>query len=84
MTAQGSAATPVNGYRAGTSTFGTAPVMADDLRTALLDCIERLVRVAAPEVSGTDHVAPSLEGSNLLGVPLDRRREWYHYHHLFR
>ena len=84
MTSQGSAAPPVNGHRAGTSTFGTAPVMADDLRTALLDCIERLVRVAVPEVSGTDHVAPSLEGSTLLGVPLDRRREWYHYHHLFR
>jgi LuxR family transcriptional regulator, maltose regulon positive regulatory protein len=25
-----------------------------------------------------------LEGVNSLGVPLDRHREWYHYHHLFR
>ncbi len=25
-----------------------------------------------------------LEGSNLLLVPLDRHREWYRYHHLFR
>jgi LuxR family transcriptional regulator, maltose regulon positive regulatory protein len=24
------------------------------------------------------------EGVNPLGVPLDRHREWYHYHHLFR
>jgi LuxR family transcriptional regulator, maltose regulon positive regulatory protein len=23
-------------------------------------------------------------GANPLGVPLDRHREWYHYHHLFR
>jgi LuxR family maltose regulon positive regulatory protein len=26
----------------------------------------------------------SLEGANPLGVPLDRHREWYQYHHLFR
>ena len=26
----------------------------------------------------------SLESRNLLVVPLDRRREWYRYHHLFR
>jgi LuxR family maltose regulon positive regulatory protein len=25
-----------------------------------------------------------LEGAGPLGVPLDRHREWYHYHHLFR
>jgi LuxR family transcriptional regulator, maltose regulon positive regulatory protein len=25
-----------------------------------------------------------LEGVGPLGVPLDRQREWYHYHHLFR
>jgi ATP/maltotriose-dependent transcriptional regulator MalT len=29
-------------------------------------------------------VLESLAGSNLLLVPLDRRREWYCYHHLFR
>ena len=29
-------------------------------------------------------VLESLEGSNLLVVPLDRHREWYRYHHLFR
>jgi LuxR family transcriptional regulator, maltose regulon positive regulatory protein len=26
----------------------------------------------------------ALEGIGPLGVPLDRHREWYHYHHLFR
>jgi LuxR family maltose regulon positive regulatory protein len=25
-----------------------------------------------------------MESRNLLVVPLDRRREWYRYHHLFR
>jgi LuxR family maltose regulon positive regulatory protein len=29
-------------------------------------------------------VSQPLEGVNPLGVPLDRHREWYHYHHLFR
>jgi LuxR family maltose regulon positive regulatory protein len=29
-------------------------------------------------------VLAELEDSNLLLVPLDRRREWYRYHHLFR
>jgi LuxR family maltose regulon positive regulatory protein len=29
-------------------------------------------------------VLASLEASNLLVVPLDRRREWYRYHRLFR
>ena len=33
---------------------------------------------------GSAKVLESLEESNLLLVPLDRRREWYRYHHLFR
>jgi len=33
---------------------------------------------------GSAGVLESLAGSNLLLVPLDRRREWYRYHHLFR
>jgi len=32
---------------------------------------------------GTAVLEPS-DGLNPLGVPLDRHREWYHYHHLFR
>ena len=32
---------------------------------------------------GTAVLEPS-EGVDPLGVPLDRHREWYHYHHLFR
>src|SRR5262245_34795247 len=33
---------------------------------------------------GAGNVPTSLEGSNLLGVPIDRRGAWYQYHHLFR
>jgi LuxR family maltose regulon positive regulatory protein len=40
---------------------------------------------ASPATShrGTAVLEPS-EGVSPLGVPLDRHREWYHYHHLFR
>ena len=43
------------------------------------------ISAAAPATSrhGTAVLEPS-EGVNPLGVPLDRHREWYHYHHLFR
>ena len=33
---------------------------------------------------GSTRVLEQLEGRNLLVVPLDRRREWYRYHQLFR
>jgi LuxR family maltose regulon positive regulatory protein len=35
-------------------------------------------------VQRSANVLEELERSNLLLVPLDRRREWYRYHHLFR
>lgn len=53
-------------------------------RTAVLD------RMSAPlcnQVAGTSRSARLLEWlerSNLLVVPVDRRRQWYRYHHLFR
>ncbi len=34
--------------------------------------------------AGSADVLESLERSNLLLFPLDRRRQWYRYHHLFR
>jgi LuxR family transcriptional regulator, maltose regulon positive regulatory protein len=34
--------------------------------------------------SGSADLLESLERSNLLLIPLDRRRRWYRYHHLFR
>ena len=33
---------------------------------------------------GSQRVLERLEGRNLLVVPLDRRREWYRYHHLLQ
>ena len=39
---------------------------------------------AVLNTKGSAKVLESLAGSNLLLVPLDRRREWYRYHHLFR
>ena len=34
--------------------------------------------------TGSTGLLESLERSNLLLIPLDRRRHWYRYHHLFR
>ena len=34
--------------------------------------------------TGSSRTLEQLESRNLLVVPLDRRREWYRYHHLFR
>jgi LuxR family maltose regulon positive regulatory protein len=39
---------------------------------------------AVLNTTGSSTALESLAGSNLLLVPLDRRREWYRYHHLFR
>jgi LuxR family maltose regulon positive regulatory protein len=39
---------------------------------------------AVLETTGSAGVLASSEASNLLVVPLDRRREWYRYHQLFR
>src|SRR4029453_17275262 len=35
------------------------------------------------DTTGSSDVLESLEASNLLLIPLDRRRRWYRYHHLF-
>jgi LuxR family maltose regulon positive regulatory protein len=39
---------------------------------------------AAWDTGRPGHALEPLEGTGPLGVPLDRHREWYHYHHLFR
>jgi LuxR family transcriptional regulator, maltose regulon positive regulatory protein len=53
-------------------------------RTSVLDrmCGPLCDAVAGGTRSG--RVLEALEGSNLLVVPLDRRREWYRYHRLFK
>jgi LuxR family maltose regulon positive regulatory protein len=53
-------------------------------RTSILD---RMCGPLCDAVLGrtrSGRLLEALEGSNLLLVPLDRRREWYRYHRLFR
>jgi LuxR family transcriptional regulator, maltose regulon positive regulatory protein len=51
--------------------------------TAVLDRTSGPLCNAARNTRRSGHALEPLEGVNPLGVPLDRQREWYHYHHLF-
>ena len=53
-------------------------------RTAVLERMSGPLCDAVLETTGSNEVLAWLEGSNLLLVPLDRRRRWYRYHHLFQ
>jgi LuxR family transcriptional regulator, maltose regulon positive regulatory protein len=53
-------------------------------RTAVLDRLSGPLCDAVLATTGSAAVLASLERSNLLVVPLDRQREWYRYHQLFR
>jgi LuxR family transcriptional regulator, maltose regulon positive regulatory protein len=53
-------------------------------RTAVLDHLSGPLCDAVLGTTGSAAVLSSLERSNLLVVPLDRKREWYRYHPLFR
>jgi LuxR family maltose regulon positive regulatory protein len=53
-------------------------------RTAVLERMCGPLCDAVLDTRGSGQVLASLEDSNLLVVPLDRRREWYRYHQLFR
>ena len=53
-------------------------------RTAVLERMSGPLCDAVLEVKGSSGVLSRLEDSNLLLVPLDRKREWYRYHQLFR
>jgi LuxR family transcriptional regulator, maltose regulon positive regulatory protein len=53
-------------------------------RTAVLDGLSGPLCDAVLDTTGSAAVLASLERSNLLVVPLDRQREWYRYHPLFR
>ncbi len=53
-------------------------------RTAVLERMCGPLCDAVLEESGSAGVLAELERSNLLLVPLDRRGQWYRYHHLFR
>ena len=52
--------------------------------TAVLERMSGPVCDAVLTTAGSGRVLASLEDANLLVVALDRRREWYRYHHLFR
>ena len=53
-------------------------------RTAVLERLSGPLCDAVLELSGSAVTLAELARSNLLLVPLDRRGEWYRYHHLFR
>ena len=53
-------------------------------RTAALERMCGPLCDAVLGMSGSAAALADLERSNLLLVPLDRRGQWYRYHHLFR
>ena len=53
-------------------------------RTAVLDQLSAPLCDALLEISDAYAQLRDLEASNLFLVPLDRRRDWYRYHALFR
>ena len=53
-------------------------------RTSILDRLSGPLCDAVTESRGSIRVLHRLEQSNLMVVPLDRRGEWYRYHHLFQ
>jgi LuxR family transcriptional regulator, maltose regulon positive regulatory protein len=53
-------------------------------RTSILDRMSGPLCDATVGRGGSARVLDRLERNNLLVVPLDRRSEWYRYHHLFR
>jgi LuxR family maltose regulon positive regulatory protein len=53
-------------------------------RTSILDSMCGGLCDAVVDRTGSSRTLEQLESRNLLVVPLDRRREWYRYHHLFR
>jgi LuxR family maltose regulon positive regulatory protein len=53
-------------------------------RTSILEHVSGPLCDAVLGRSGSQQVLESFEASNLFIVPLDRHREWYRYHRLFR
>jgi LuxR family maltose regulon positive regulatory protein len=54
------------------------------MRTSVLDRMCGPLCDAILDGKGSARVLEQMERRNLLVVPLDRRREWYRYHHLLR
>jgi LuxR family transcriptional regulator, maltose regulon positive regulatory protein len=53
------------------------------IRTSVLDAMSGPLCDATLGATGSERLLEQLESKNLLIVPLDHRREWYRYHHLF-
>jgi LuxR family transcriptional regulator, maltose regulon positive regulatory protein len=53
-------------------------------RTSILEGLSGPLCDATLDTSGSGRVLEKLEDRNLLVLPLDHRREWYRYHHLFQ
>jgi LuxR family maltose regulon positive regulatory protein len=53
-------------------------------RTSILDRMCGSVCDAILKEKGSAAVLEQMEARNLLVIPLDRRRDWYRYHHLLR
>ena len=53
-------------------------------RTAVLERMCGPLCDAVLDTGGSAAILADLAGANVLLVPLDRRGEWYRYHHLFR
>ena len=53
------------------------------LRTSILDRFNASLCGAVADENDADELLGWLEHSNLFLIPLDDRREWYRYHHLF-
>ena len=53
-------------------------------RTSVLGRMNGPLCDAVLGAKGSEQVLASMEEANLLLVPLDRTRQWYRYHHLFR
>ena len=54
------------------------------LRTSILERVSGPLCDAVAETAGSARKLQTLARSNLFVVPLDDRRDWYRYHHLFR
>jgi LuxR family maltose regulon positive regulatory protein len=53
-------------------------------RTAVLERMSGPLCETVLDLPGAGTILTNVAQSNLLVVPLDRREEWYRYHHLFR
>lgn len=53
------------------------------LRTSVLEQLSGSLCDAVADTSGSASTLEELERSNLFLMPLDNRRHWYRYHHLF-